>query len=104
MTRLTTIFTTLYALYSLPLISAWTFVWRNASDNPTVEKGTGAQSCKAINHAKGKEFNLCLWSTLLKLGFWLIGFTACCQLSFPDRREIGMLASRPKAAKILASF
>ncbi|KAL6239535.1 hypothetical protein BDW75DRAFT_250403 [Aspergillus navahoensis] len=51
--RLPTIFATLYALYSLPLISAWTFIWRNASDTPTVEEGTGGQSCKEINHAKG---------------------------------------------------
>ena len=56
MTHLTTISTALYALYSLPLIPAWTFVWRNASDNPTVERGTGAQPCKAIDHAKGKSF------------------------------------------------
>jgi hypothetical protein len=56
MTRLTTIFTALYALYTLPLIPAWTFVWRNASDNATVEKGTGAQPCKAIDLAKGKSF------------------------------------------------
>ncbi|KAL4740688.1 hypothetical protein BDV11DRAFT_204033 [Aspergillus similis] len=53
MTRLPTIFAALYALYCLPLIPAWTFVWRNASDIPTVEEGTGGQTCKKINHAKG---------------------------------------------------
>ncbi|KAL4989434.1 hypothetical protein BDW68DRAFT_156767 [Aspergillus falconensis] len=53
MTRLPTIFAALYALYSVPLTSAWTFTWRNASDTPTVEEGTGGQSCKEINHAKG---------------------------------------------------
>ncbi|KAL4772671.1 hypothetical protein BDW60DRAFT_206883 [Aspergillus nidulans var. acristatus] len=53
MTRLPTIIAALYALYCLPLISAWTFVWRNASDIPTVEEGTGGQTCKEINHAKG---------------------------------------------------
>ncbi|KAL4747433.1 hypothetical protein BDW72DRAFT_15264 [Aspergillus terricola var. indicus] len=53
MTRLSIIFAALYALYCLPLISAWTFVWRNASDIPTVEEGTGGQTCKEINHAKG---------------------------------------------------
>lgn len=56
MTRLITIFTTLYALHALPLVFAWTFVWRNASDSPSVEKGTGPQPCKAINQAKGKNF------------------------------------------------
>ncbi|KAL4817714.1 hypothetical protein BDW67DRAFT_183516 [Aspergillus spinulosporus] len=56
MTRLPTIIGALYALYCLPLISAWTFVWRNASDIPTVEEGTGGQTCKEINHAKGNYF------------------------------------------------
>lgn len=67
MTRLTTIFTTLYALYSLPLISAWTFVWRNAANNPTVEKGTDAQSCKAIDHAKGKDFKFDAEDSLFRI-------------------------------------
>ena len=67
MTRLSTIFTTLYALYSLPLISAWTFVWRNASNNPTVEKGTGAQSCKTIDHAKGKTFEFDAEDSLVRI-------------------------------------
>ena len=67
MTRLTTIFITLYALYSLPLVSAWTFVWRNASDNPTVEKGTGAQPCKAIDQAKGKNFTFDAEESLVRI-------------------------------------
>ncbi|KAL4977910.1 hypothetical protein BDW66DRAFT_26907 [Aspergillus desertorum] len=53
MTRLPAIFATLYTLYSLPLVSAWTFIWRNASNTPTVEQGTGGQPCKEIDHVKG---------------------------------------------------
>jgi hypothetical protein len=67
MTRLTTILTTLYALYSLPLISAWTFVWRNATDSPTVEQGTSAQGCKAIDHAKGKNFEFDAEDSLFRI-------------------------------------
>ncbi|KAJ5188563.1 hypothetical protein N7491_004883 [Penicillium cf. griseofulvum] len=55
MTRLTTIFITLCALY-LPLISAWTFTWRDDNNKPIVEKGTSAQNCREIDHAKGKNF------------------------------------------------
>ncbi|KAJ6190286.1 hypothetical protein N7519_000307 [Penicillium mononematosum] len=67
MTRLATIFTTLCTLYSLPLISAWTFVWRNATDNPTLEKGTDAQSCKAIDHPKGKYFKFDAEDSLFRI-------------------------------------
>ncbi|KAL4898230.1 hypothetical protein BDV59DRAFT_1721 [Aspergillus ambiguus] len=67
MTRLTTFLTALYTLYSLPLISAWTFVWRNASDIPTVEEGTGAQPCKEIDHAKGKYFEFDAEDSLVRI-------------------------------------
>ncbi|THC94879.1 hypothetical protein EYZ11_005641 [Aspergillus tanneri] len=75
MTRLTNFFTALYALYSLPLISAWTFVWRNASDTPTVEEGTGAQPCKAIDHAKGKYFEFDAEDSIVRI--YLYGSPNC---------------------------
>lgn len=67
MARLTTIFTTLYVLYSLPLISAWTFVWRNASGTPTVEDGSGGRRCKEIDHAKGQPFEFDSEDDLVRL-------------------------------------
>ncbi|KAL4860444.1 hypothetical protein BDV12DRAFT_209419 [Aspergillus spectabilis] len=75
MTRLTTIFATLNALYFLPLISAWTFVWRNASDTPTVEEGTAAQPCKAIDHAKGNYFEFDAEDSIVRI--YLYGLTNC---------------------------
>ncbi|KAL4993815.1 hypothetical protein BDV10DRAFT_178171 [Aspergillus recurvatus] len=67
MARLPTIFAALYALYSLPLISAWTFIWRNASDTPTVEEGTGGQPCKEINHAKGNSLEFDPGDSLVRI-------------------------------------
>ncbi len=67
MKRLTTLFTTLYLLYSIPLISAWTFVWRNASGTPTVESGSGGKNCKDIDHAKGQPFEFDSEDDLVRL-------------------------------------
>ncbi|GAQ05012.1 hypothetical protein ALT_2333 [Aspergillus lentulus] len=76
MTRLPSFFTAaLYTLYSLPGISAWTFVWRNVSDAPTVEEGTGAQPCKAIDHAKGKYFRFNAEDSLVRI--YLYGSSSC---------------------------
>ncbi|BCS19587.1 uncharacterized protein APUU_20019A [Aspergillus puulaauensis] len=67
MAQLTTILTTLYILFSLPLVSAWTFVWRNASGIPTVEDGSGGRSCKEIDHAKGQPFEFDSEGDLVRL-------------------------------------
>ncbi|KAF7181882.1 hypothetical protein CNMCM7691_001179 [Aspergillus felis] len=75
MTRLASFFAALYILYSLPGIYAWTFVWRNISDTPTVEEGTGAQPCKAINHAKGKNFTFNAGDSIVRI--YLYGSSSC---------------------------
>ncbi|KAE8373884.1 hypothetical protein BDV26DRAFT_300751 [Aspergillus bertholletiae] len=75
MARFTHFFTALYALYSLPLISAWTFVWRNASNTPTVEEGTAAQPCKTIDQAKGKSFEFDAEDSIVRI--YLYGSPNC---------------------------
>lgn len=46
----------LNVLSVLPLAHAWTFVWRNASDNAFVEHSNAAMPCTKINHAQGMLF------------------------------------------------
>ncbi|KAJ5976274.1 hypothetical protein N7481_009981 [Penicillium waksmanii] len=75
MTRLTTIFTALFVLYSLPLTLAWTFVWRNATDIATVENGTSAQRCKTIEQAENKIYKFDAKGSLVRL--FLYGSSNC---------------------------
>lgn len=53
---LTVIFLALHVLSVLPSADAWTFVWRNASDNAFVEHDQQPMSCKQINNAQGELF------------------------------------------------
>ncbi|KAJ5886954.1 uncharacterized protein N7473_009628 [Penicillium subrubescens] len=53
---LTLIFLALHVLSVLPSAYAWTFVWRNASDNAFVEHDQQPMSCKQINNAQGELF------------------------------------------------
>lgn len=46
----------LHILSALPSAYAWTFVWRNASDNSFVEYGQQPMSCTQINNAQGELF------------------------------------------------
>lgn len=46
----------LHVLSVLPSAYAWTFVWRNASDDAYVEHDQQAMSCKQINNAQGELF------------------------------------------------
>ncbi|KAF9893189.1 hypothetical protein FE257_011612 [Aspergillus nanangensis] len=75
MTRLINFFIALYALYSLPLVSAWTFTWRNTSNRPTVAKGTSGQSCEEIDQAKGKSFDFDPEDDLVRI--YLYGLSNC---------------------------
>ncbi|EAU32100.1 predicted protein [Aspergillus terreus NIH2624] len=75
MAHLTHLFAALYVLYSLTISSAWTFTWRNASDIPTVEEGSGGRPCKAIDHAKGKYFEFDSENDLVRI--YLYGLPNC---------------------------
>ncbi|KAL2004682.1 hypothetical protein VTN00DRAFT_3210 [Thermoascus crustaceus] len=44
------------ALFSHP-VSAWTFVWRNASGDATIAHSQRSQGCQKMNHAQGMEFD-----------------------------------------------
>ncbi|KAF7183817.1 hypothetical protein CNMCM7691_004239 [Aspergillus felis] len=94
MTRLPGFFTALYILCSLPGISAWTFVWRNVSDTPTVEEGTGAQPCKAIDHAKGKYFKFDAGDSLVRI--YLYGSSSCTDgVSWTAENSLAKNSSSP---------
>lgn len=53
---LTLILLALHVLSVLPSAYAWTFVWRNASDNAFVEHDQQPMSCKQINNGQGELF------------------------------------------------
>ncbi|KAJ5377217.1 uncharacterized protein N7496_004626 [Penicillium cataractarum] len=53
---LTAILLALHILSVLPSANAWTFVWRNASDNAFVEHDQQPMSCTQINNAQGEIF------------------------------------------------
>ncbi|KAK2755538.1 hypothetical protein FQN54_006478 [Arachnomyces sp. PD_36] len=36
--------------------AAWTWTWRDASESPHIDRGTGYQSCTNIDHEKGQVF------------------------------------------------
>jgi hypothetical protein len=61
---------TLILTLSLPLkpVSAWTFIWHNATNASFIEHGTSSQPCKAIDHAQGHEFS---WDPDDSIGYCL---------------------------------
>lgn len=75
MARLTAIFAAICILYPLPFSLAWTFVWRNATDIPTVESGTDAQSCKTIEQARNKNYTFDAEESIVRI--YLYGSSNC---------------------------
>lgn len=54
--QLTILLLLLNALSLMPLVEAWTLVWRNASDTSFVEHAKTSMSCTKISNPKGKLF------------------------------------------------
>ncbi|KAJ5111538.1 hypothetical protein N7532_002073 [Penicillium argentinense] len=54
--ELTIILLALNALSTLPQAQAWTFVWRNATNNSFVEHSNGAMPCTKVSNPKGMLF------------------------------------------------
>ncbi|CAI7666648.1 unnamed protein product [Penicillium manginii] len=49
--------TLFYAIASIPLAQAWTFLYTNATNNATILHQSGTVNCTQIDLAKGKEFS-----------------------------------------------